>query len=216
MLSHRRSTQYHCGSSQPITSHHQYSFIELVSQTDSVAISSFPESGVSQDPSSGLWQCSSVLQAFLRSPSYPQIRMTSPVFLAARALCRRPLQTFFPYVSPSLCNPILLCKSLSANAFHGILSPSASRASPLASSATAQSSLLNGVKQQTYLKPASIVSFVLRPISFSSRLMRIAAAETPMNSANRGSPIREMRCVGTIGGIVLWELRTFAYRNALL
>jgi len=37
---------------------------------------------------------------------------------------------------------------------------------------------------------------VLRPSSFSSRLIRVAAAERPMNTANIGSPTLEMRCAG--------------------
>jgi hypothetical protein len=48
----------------------------------------------------------------------------------------------------------------------------------------------------SHLKPASIVSFVLWPSSFSSRLIRVAAADKPMNSANIGSATLEMRCVG--------------------
>lgn len=44
-----------------------------------------------------------------------------------------------------------------------------------------------------YLSPASMVSLVLRPCSFSSRLMRVEAAERPMNRANTGSATLEMR-----------------------
>ncbi len=47
-----------------------------------------------------------------------------------------------------------------------------------------------------YLNPASIVCCVLRPSSFSSRLIRVAAAERPMTRAKIGSPIFDMRCVG--------------------
>jgi len=50
--------------------------------------------------------------------------------------------------------------------------------------------------QSAYRQAASSVSFVLRPASFSSRLMRVAAAETPMKSAKRGSRLREMRWAG--------------------
>jgi hypothetical protein len=47
-----------------------------------------------------------------------------------------------------------------------------------------------------YLNPASMVSFVLRPRSFSSRLMRVAAAERPMKRANTGSAALDMRYTG--------------------
>ena len=44
----------------------------------------------------------------------------------------------------------------------------------------------------TYRRAASIVSRVVLPFSFSSRLMRNAAAETPINTAKIGSATREM------------------------
>jgi hypothetical protein len=56
----------------------------------------------------------------------------------------------------------------------------------------------------TYLNPASIVSFVVLPSSFSSLFIRIAAAETPMKSAKMGSVILEIRYGGGAGDI-LWE-----------
>jgi hypothetical protein len=59
--------------------------------------------------------------------------------------------------------------------------------------------------QVTYLKPASTVCCVVCPSSFSSRLMRVAAAESPMNSAKMGSATREIRYVG--GGIVVNNIR---------
>jgi len=55
---------------------------------------------------------------------------------------------------------------------------------------------------RTYLNPASIVSFVECPSSFSSRLIRVTAAERPMKTAKRGSPILEMRWAG--GGITVF------------
>lgn len=59
---------------------------------------------------------------------------------------------------------------------------------------------------KAYLNPASIVSFVLRPNSFSSRLIRVAAADIPMKSAKTGSRLREMRWAAAV---ILVELRIY-------
>jgi len=52
--------------------------------------------------------------------------------------------------------------------------------------------------ENTYLSPVSIVCAVLLPFSFSSRLIRMPAAESPMKRAKRGSRVRVRMCVGGI------------------
>lgn len=47
-----------------------------------------------------------------------------------------------------------------------------------------------------YRSPASIVSLVVFPLLFSSRLIRVTAAETPMTTAKMGSATLEMMYVG--------------------
>lgn len=44
----------------------------------------------------------------------------------------------------------------------------------------------------SYRRAAFQVWAIVRPLSFSSRLIRMAAAETPMNKAKIGSATREM------------------------
>ncbi|KAF4980617.1 hypothetical protein FZEAL_3430 [Fusarium zealandicum] len=46
--------------------------------------------------------------------------------------------------------------------------------------------------QDNYLRPASMVCWVVRPLSFSSRLIRVTAAERPITTAKIGSATREM------------------------
>lgn len=48
----------------------------------------------------------------------------------------------------------------------------------------------------SYLHKLSTVSFELRPNSFSSLLILVAAAPRPMKRANTGSRLREMRYTG--------------------
>lgn len=60
----------------------------------------------------------------------------------------------------------------------------------------------------TYLKPESTVWDVVLPFSFSSRLIRVAAAESPMNTAKIGSATLEMMYVGA--GILTPRLYGFS------
>lgn len=48
----------------------------------------------------------------------------------------------------------------------------------------------------SYRRPASIVSFVVFPLAFSSRLILVAAADSPIRTAKMGSATREMMYVG--------------------
>jgi hypothetical protein len=57
-----------------------------------------------------------------------------------------------------------------------------------------------------YLNPASTASVVVLPCSFSSRLIRVAAAERPMKTAKRGSPTLDIRWAGD-GIVASYEQR---------
>ena len=83
-------------------------------------------------------------------------------------------QFFFAMASPALGNPNLLEKCV--------------RSGPV--------NTRERNSWYIYLNPASMVSFVLRPRSFSSRLIRVAAAERPMKRANTGSATLDMRYTG--------------------
>jgi len=67
-------------------------------------------------------------------------------------------------------------------------------------------------REETNLKAELIVSCELLPFSFSSLLMRVAAAESPMKTANTGSASREIRCTG---GIVMYVIEIQLQRPLL-
>lgn len=58
--------------------------------------------------------------------------------------------------------------------------------------------------QVSYRSPASIVSFVVLPLAFSSRLILVAAADSPIKTAKIGSATREMMYVGA--GIIAMSI----------